>query len=266
MTVPAFGLGTFRLKERTVIDSVRDALEIGYRAIDTAQIYENEAEIGQAIQDSGVSRDELYLTTKIWVDNFRRERLATSLQESLDRLKTDYVDLTLIHWPSPDGVPVDEFMTALRDARDEGLTREIGISNFNIDLMKQAIASVGAGTIATNQVELHPFLQNRKLVEFAHDQGIHITSYMTLAYGKVMEEPILQQIGEKHSASPAQIVLAWALQLGYAVIPSSTKRSHLESNFEARKLKLTDAEMEAIAGLDRNERLITPERLAPDWD
>lgn len=157
-------------------------------------------------------------------------------------------------------------MTALRDARDEGLTREIGISNFNIDLMKQAIASVGAGTIATNQVELHPFLQNRKLVEFAHDQGIHITSYMTLAYGKVMEEPILQQIGEKHSASPAQIVLAWALQLGYAVIPSSTKRSHLESNFEARKLKLTDAEMEAIAGLDRNERLITPERLAPDWD
>jgi len=266
MTVPAFGLGTFRLKEQTVIDSVRDALEIGYRAIDTAQIYENEAEIGQAIQDSGMPRDELYLTTKIWVDNFRRERLAASLQESLDRLKTDYVDLTLIHWPSPDGIPVDEFMTALRDARDEGLTREIGISNFNIDLMKQAIASVGADNIATNQVELHPFLQNRKLVELAHDQGIHITSYMTLAYGKVMEDPVLQQIAERHKASAAQIALAWALQLGYAVIPSSTKRSHLESNFEAQKLKLTDADMEEIAALDRNERLISPERLAPDWD
>lgn len=266
MSVPLFGLGTFRLKDQTVMNSVRDALEIGYRAIDTAQIYENEAAIGQAIQDSSVPRDELYLTTKIWVDNFRRDRLALSLQESLDQLKTDYVDLTLIHWPSPDGIPVDEFMTALRDARDEGLTREIGISNFNIDLMKQAIASVGADNIATNQVELHPFLQNRKLTQFARDQDIHITSYMTLAYGKVLEEPILQQVAEQYEASPAQVALAWAMQLGYAVIPSSTRRSHLESNFRARQLQLTDADMEAIAALDRNERLISPERLAPDWD
>jgi len=266
MSVPLFGLGTFRLKGQTVMESVRDALEIGYRAIDTAQIYENEAAMGQAIQDSSVPRDELYLTTKIWVDNFRRDRLAPSLQESLDRLKTDYVDLTLIHWPSPDGIPVDEFMTALRDARDKGLTREIGISNFNIDLMKQAIASVGAANIATNQVELHPFLQNRKLTQFARDQDIHITSYMTLAYGKVLEEPVLQQVAERHEASPAQVALAWAMQLGYAVIPSSTRRSHLESNFRARQLQLTDADMEAIAALDRNERLISPERLAPDWD
>ena len=266
MTVPAFGLGTFRLKEQVVMESVRDALEIGYRAIDTAQIYENEAAIGQAIQDSGVPRHDLYLTTKIWVDNFRRDRLGPSLQESLDRLRTDYVDLTLIHWPSPDGIPVDEFMTALLEAQDEGLTREIGISNFNIDLMKQAIASVGADNIATNQVELHPFLQNRRLVQFAQEQGIHITSYMTLAYGKVMEDPVLQRIGEQHNASLAQVALAWAMQLGYAVIPSSTKRTHLESNYRAQELKLSDTDMDAIAELDRNERLVSPERLAPDWD
>lgn len=266
MSIPAFGLGTFRLKEQAVMASVRDALDIGYRAIDTAQIYENEAAIGQAITDSGVPREELFITTKIWVDNYRRDCLAPSLQESLERLQTDYVDLALIHWPSPDGVPVDEFMSALLETRNQDLTRQIGVSNFTIDLMEQAISSVGADNIATNQVELHPFLQNRKLTRFARDRNLHITSYMTLAYSKVLEDPVMQQVAEWHEASAAQVALAWAMQLGYAVIPSSTKRSHLQNNFEAQQLTLTQADMDAIAELDRNERLINPERLAPDWD
>ena len=267
MTVPAFGLGTFRLKGQVVIDSVSNALDLGYRAIDTAQIYENEAEVGQAIAESGVGRDELFITSKIWVSNFASDKLIPSLEDSLKKLRTDHLDLTLIHWPSPDNaVPVAEFMGALLEAKKSGLTKQIGVSNFTIALMKEAIAAVGAENIATNQIELHPYLQNRKVVEFAHSQGIHITSYMTLAYGEVLKDPVIMAIADRHDATPAQVTLAWAMQLGYSVIPSSTKRSNLESNLKACTLKLTDADMAQIATLDRGHRLTNPQSVAPAWD
>lgn len=155
MTIPAFGLGTFRLKDDVVIASVKTALELGYRAVDTAQVYDNEAAVGQAIAESGVPRNELYITTKIWIENLSKDKLIPSLKESLKKLRTDYVDLTLIHWPSPgDAVSVEEFMQALLEAKKQGLTREIGISNFTIPLMEKAIAAVGVDNIATNQIEL----------------------------------------------------------------------------------------------------------------
>ncbi|MFK3648427.1 2,5-didehydrogluconate reductase DkgB [Lysobacter enzymogenes] len=267
MNIPAFGLGTFRLKGQTVVDSVRTGLALGYRAVDTAQIYGNEAEVGQAVADSGVARGEVYLTTKIWIDNLSRDRLIPSLRESLAKLRSDYVDLTLIHWPSPnDAVPVEEFMAALAQARAEGLTRAIGVSNFNIALMQRAIAAVGADAIATNQVELHPYLQNRKLAQFARDAGIPLTSYMTLAYGKVLSDPVLVDIAAKHRATPAQVALAWAMGLGYAVIPSSTQRENLAGNLLAVSLRLDDEDMQRIAALDRGERLTDPDGLAPAWD
>jgi len=265
--IPAFGLGTFRLQGQVVIDSVSTGLELGYRAVDTAQIYGNEADVGEAIASSGVRREDLFLTTKIWVDNAARTKLAPSLEESLAKLRTDYVDLTLIHWPAPgNGVSVDEAMTALADARARGLTRQIGISNFNIDLTKQAIAAVGKGAIATNQIELSPYLQNRKLVAFLQSEGIHVTSYMTLAYGKVLGDPVIGAIAQRHEATPAQVVLAWALQLGYSVIPSSTKRENLASNLLAQTLRLTDDDMAQIAALERNGREVSPDGLAPQWD
>lgn len=266
-TIPAFGLGTFRLTGQTVVDSVANALDLGYRTLDTAQIYGNEADVGQALDQSGVARDELFVTTKIWTENLSKNKLVPSLKDSLSKLRTDYVDLTLIHWPSPgDAVSVEEFMTALADAKAQGLTRQIGISNFTIDLTRRAIAAVGADAIATNQIELHPYLQNRKLVDFLREQNIHVTSYMTLAYGKVLNDPAIQAIAQAHQATPAQVVLAWAMQSGYAVIPSSTKRAHLESNLRASKLHLSDAQMAQIAALDRNERLTSPAGLAPAWD
>ncbi|ALN60687.1 2,5-diketo-d-gluconic acid reductase B [Lysobacter enzymogenes] len=267
MSVPAFGLGTFRLQGQTVVDSVRTGLELGYRAIDTAQIYGNEAQVGQALADSGVARGEVYLTTKIWIDNLARERLIPSLRESLAKLRTDYVDLTLIHWPSPnDAVAVDEFMAAVLQAKREGLTRAIGVSNFNIELMQRAIAAVGSDEIATNQVELHPYLQNHKLAQFAREAGIGLTSYMTLAYGKVLNDPVLVDIAGKHRATPAQVALAWAMQSGYAVIPSSTKRENLAGNLLAMSLRLDDEDLRRIAALDRGERLTDPAGLAPAWD
>ncbi|MES2102499.1 MAG: 2,5-didehydrogluconate reductase DkgB [Pseudomonadota bacterium] len=266
-TIPPFGLGTFRLQGQTVIDSVKQGLELGYRVIDTAQIYGNEAEVGQAIAESGVARSDLFTTTKIWTENLARGDLIPSLRDSLAKLRTDYVDLTLIHWPSPGGaVPLADSLAALQEAKAQGLTRQTGVSNFTVDLMQQAIKLVGAGEIATNQIELHPYLQNREVVEFARSQGIAITSYMTLAYGKVLQDAVIQAIAAAHRVTPAQVVLAWAMQLGYAVIPSSTRRANLESNLLARQLRLSDAEMAQIAALDRGQRLTSPEGLAPAWD
>ena len=247
MTIPAFGLGSFRLKDDVVIASVKTALELGYRAVDTAQIYDNEAAVGQAIAESGVPRNELYITTKIWIENLSKEKLIPSLKESLKKLRTDYVDLTLIHWPSPgDAVSVEEFMQALLEAKQQGLTREIGISNFTI--------------------QLSPYLQSRKVVDWAKAHGIHITSYMTLAYGKALKDEVIAHIAAKHNATPAQVILAWAMGEGYSVIPSSTKRENLESNLLALELHLDAEDKKAIAALDCNDRLVSPEGLAPDWD
>ncbi|BCJ06522.1 2,5-didehydrogluconate reductase DkgB [Mitsuaria sp. RG] len=267
MSIPSFGLGTFRLTGQAVIDSVKSALALGYRAIDTAQIYKNEAEVGQAIAESGVPRDELFITTKIWVDHYAADKLIPSLRESLAKLRTDHVDLLLIHWPAPgNGVELPEYMQALADAKRQGLTRQIGISNFNIELTRQAIAVVGQGEIATNQIELSPYLQNSKLTAFLQEQGITTTSYMTLAYGKVLKDPLLTEIAAKHKATVAQVALAWALQLGYAVIPSSTKRENLASNLLARSLRLDADDMARIATLERNGREVSPDGLAPAWD
>lgn len=265
--VPSFGLGTFRLKEQVAVDAVRNALELGYRHVDTAQIYGNEAEVGQGLAESGVPRREVFLTTKVWTEHLAGDRLIPSLKDSLSRLRTDQVDLTLVHWPSPGGaVPVAETLAALAEAQAQGLTRAIGVSNFNIALLREAIAAVGAQAIATHQIELHPYLQNRAVVEFARSQGIHTTSYMTLGYGQALQDPEVQAIAQACGATPAQVVLAWAMQSGYAVIPSSTQRAHLQSNLLARQLRLSDAQMQRIATLDRGARLVNPEGLAPAWD
>ena len=267
MSIPVIGVGTFRLKGDVVIDSVKNALDVGYRAIDTAQIYENEADVGKAIVESGIPRNELYITTKIWTENLSKEKLIPSLKQSLKNLQTDYVDLTLVHWPSPnDSVSVEEFMQALLDAKKQGLTREIGVSNFTIPLMEKAAAAVGAENIATNQIELSPFLQNKTVVDWATKHGIHITSYMTLAYGKALKDETIGRIAKKHNATPAQVILAWAIGEGYSVIPSSTKRENLQSNLAATKLHLDDDDRAAILKLECNDRLVDPDGLAPHWD
>jgi 2,5-diketo-D-gluconate reductase B len=267
MSIPQIGVGTFRLKEQAAIDSVRNAQEVGYRAVDTAQIYENEAEVGQAIAESGVPRDQLFVTTKIWIDKLSADQLIPSLKASLEKLRTDHVDLTLIHWPSPQGaVPLKESLQALLQAREQGLTRQIGVSNFNIALLDKAINAIGAENIATNQVEISPYLQNAKLAAFAREKGVHLTSYMTLAYGKAVQDSVLQEIAAKHGATAAQVALAWAIHQGFSVIPSSTKRANLESNLKADELKLDAEDLQKIAELDRGERLVDPEGLAPVWD
>ncbi|OHX15739.1 2,5-didehydrogluconate reductase B [Chromobacterium amazonense] len=266
MQMPKLGAGTFRLKEQQAEDAVAMALELGYRHIDTAQIYRNEADVGRAIANSGLPRGELYVTTKIWTDQFAQGKLIPSLRASLDKLGLEQVDMTLIHWPSPkDEVPMAVYMEQLAEAKQLGLTREIGVSNFTIKHLEQAIAVVGADAIATHQLEVHPYLQNLKVRAFCRQHGIALTGYMPLAYGRVIQDPVLQDIARKHGATAAQVALAWQLQQDIAVIPSSTKRANLAANLKVLTLRLDDADMARIAKLEDGGRIADPD-FAPAWD
>ncbi|MGL5813454.1 MAG: 2,5-didehydrogluconate reductase DkgB [Aeromonas sp.] len=266
MKMPAIGLGTFRLKGEPLVATLNTGLELGYRHIDTAQIYDNESEVGQVLASTSVPRNEIYLTTKVWTSEFGPGKVIPSLKTSLDKLRTDYLDLALIHWPSPKNeVPMAVYLEQLAEAKAQGLTREIGVSNFTVAQLKEAITILGPGAIAHQQVEIHPLLQNRKVVEFCREQGIALTAYMPLAYGKVLSEPLLLEIGKRHGVSPAQVSLAWLLAQGMTVIPSSTKRENQAANLAALKVQLSAEEMAQIATLDRGERCANPD-FAPAWD
>ncbi|MGB9109590.1 MAG: aldo/keto reductase, partial [Telluria sp.] len=192
--------------------------------------------------------------------------LIPSLKDSLHKLRIERLDLTLIHWPSPGGaVPVAESMQALLEARAQGLSGAIGVSNFTNALLAQAIDTVGAANIATNQVELHPYLQNRAVTAFAREHGIHVTAYMPLAYGKVLADPLLQSIAARLRATPAQVALAWSMAKGHAVIPSSTRRENLATNLASAALTLAPEDIAAIDALECGERLVSPD-FGPAWD
>jgi 2,5-diketo-D-gluconate reductase B len=222
--------------------------------------------VGQALADSGLARGDVFVTTKVWTEHLRADDLVASLKESLRKLRLEQLDLALIHWPSPgDTVPLAESMQALLHARELGLTRAIGVSNFTIAHLRAAIAAVGAQHIATNQVELHPFLQNRALAAFAREAGIRVTAYMPLAVGKAARHPVVESIAARHGATAAQVVLAWLLGHGHAVIPSSTRREHLDQNLGAGRVQLEAADIAAINALDAGERIANPD-FAPCWD
>ncbi|MBS3803054.1 MAG: 2,5-didehydrogluconate reductase DkgB [Oleiphilaceae bacterium] len=264
--LPAIGMGTFRLKGDIARDAVKSALSLGYRHIDTAQMYENEAAVGDGLTSSGIPRRDVFLTTKIWFDRLHASDLINSLKESVERLKTDHVDLALIHWPSPnDEVPMSEYLTALQNAQREGLADHIGVSNFTCRQMDQAQNILGDASIFTNQVEVHPFLANRKVVNHAAGLGIPVTGYMPLAVGRVMEDETLQRIGRAHNATAAQIAIAWVRARGVTPIPSSTRPDHQKANLDALNIQLSENEIKEINGLDRNERIADPD-FAPEWD
>ncbi|MDV2077275.1 2,5-didehydrogluconate reductase DkgB [Marinobacter xestospongiae] len=264
--LPPIGLGTFRLQGDTARDAVRTALSLGYRHIDTAQMYENEAEVGDGITASGIPRREIFVTTKIWHDRLKPAELGLSLRHSLERLKTDHVDLALVHWPSPDDqVPMADYLGALRQARDDGLTDHIGVSNFTTAQLTQAREILGDTPIFTNQIEVHPFLANRKVVDHAQTLGIQVTGYMPLAVGRVMEDDTLMDLARHRNVTPAQIAIAWAVSRHIVPIPSSVRPDHLKANLDALKIKLAPEELAAIERLDRGERLADP-AFAPAWD
>lgn len=264
--IPSLGMGTFRLAGQQAYQAVLTALDCGYRHLDTAQIYANEAEVGQALQDSGVARQEVFLTTKVWLDNLHPHTFLSSVEESLAKLQVDAVDLLLIHWPASSGqLAMETYLERLAEAKQRGLSQHIGVSNFTNAQLSQAVSILGADMILTNQVEVHPYLHNRQVVEHCQQLGIQVTGYMPLAVGKVMRDPLLGQIAEAHQVSAAAVAIAWQLQQGLVTIPSSTRRANLLANQQALTLRLSAQDMQAIAQLDKGERIANPD-FAPQWD
>lgn len=264
--MPQLGMGTFRLKGDEARESVSKALEVGFRHIDTAQFYDNEAQVGDAIKTSGLDRSELFVTTKVWHESLGDAHFIPSVHESLEKLKLEYVDLLLIHWPYPgNDISLESYLGNLAKAKEHGLTRHIGVSNFTIDLLDKAEKVLGKGEIYTNQIEIHPFMQNKKVVEACKEKGIKATAYMPFAVGKVMKDETLLRIAQNHDATPAQVVLAWMEKRHIYAIPSSTSKVHLAENLAYGGVHLTDSELALIDDLDNGDRIVNPD-FAPDWD
>ena len=259
--VPALGLGTWLLEGKDCREAVPVALDLGYRHIDTAQAYGNEAEIGEALQSAAVDRDEIFLTTKIWNDRHAPADVERSTQESLAALKTDYVDLLLIHWPV-EFDRVAETLDAMVRLLERGLTRAIGVSNFTLSQFRTAAS---LAPVACNQVEYHPFLDQRPLRDAAREVDAVVTAYSPLARGAVFDDETLSGIGKAHGKSAAQAALRWLLDQDVLVVPKATGRQHLADNLAVFDFVLTAAERAAIDDLARGERLIDPP-FAPQWE
>ena len=264
--MPILGMGTFRLEGDVAYNSVKMALELGYRHIDTAQIYGNETQVGKAIADSGIERSELFITTKVWNAHLNENSFLDSVRESLDKLQTDYVDLLLIHWPSPENNELmDEYLNELINAKNQKLAKHIGVSNFTINLLEQALKILPASEIFTNQVEVHPYLTNEKLRSYCDSKNIHVTGYMPFAVGKVLKDNIIIEIANSKGVTPAEVVIAWSIANSLSTIPSSTKRANLLTNLAGESLMLSPDEVIAINQLNSNDRQASPE-FSPEWD
>lgn len=260
--IPAMGFGTWQLEGEACTESVADALRQGYRHVDTAEAYGNEVEVGKGIRRSGVDRDRIWVTTKVWWKNLSYEECIESARASMDRLDLGPVDLLLVHWPAGEA-PLEETLSALTRLKKDGAVRQIGVSNFTPTLLEKALK---LAPILCNQVEYHPFLAQEELVRMAEVHDLMLTAYSPLARGRVTEDATLRRIGRRHGKSPAQVALRWLLQQPQvAVIPRAASPEHRRENLDLEDFELDDDEMELIAGLDEGLRLIDPE-FGPDWE
>lgn len=266
LSMPDLGVGTFRLTGETVYKSVKTAIDLGYRHVDTAQIYGNEKEVGDAIRDSGIAREFLFVTTKVWNDKLNAQDFLPSVKESLEKLQMNYVDLLLIHWPTPaNGDDMEIYLAELTKCQDMGLCMHIGVSNFTIAQLEKAQSILKDQVLYTNQVEVHPYLQNRELRRYCDSQNIHVTGYMPFAVGKVLKDPTVINVAAQQDCSVAEVVIAWSLAKGMSTIPSSTKRENLYSNLKGRDIQLSDKQIAMIDALDRGDRQASPD-FSPEWD
>lgn len=264
--IPPIGLGTSGRVGDDGAEAVLSAIEAGYRHIDTAQAYGSEAPIGTAIRRSGLRREEFFLTTKVRDTHYSKPEFLASVERSLELLGVEQVDLLLLHWPlTSGGVPFESYMEDLQAVKDSGWSRMIGVSNFSINYLKQAERFLGKGALATNQIEIHPYLQNPNMAAYAKATDLTLTAYRPLAEGRVSADPVLQNIANHHGASPATVALAFLIAEGRIVVPASTNQQRLRDNLAAQTLELSEEEIGWIRRLDRGERFINPEK-APVWD
>lgn len=265
VAIPKLGLGTFTLKGEDCAEIVAKALEVGFRHIDTAESYENEDAVGRGLRASGVSREDVFVTSKVWFDHLKPDDMQRAAEASLKRLGLDRLDLYLIHWPSRE-VPVREAVRTLNGLLRQGLTRAIGISNHTVTMVEEAVAASEA-PLAVNQVEYHPYLDQSKLLAALRRHGMGLTAYAPIAKGTVTGDRVIRRIAERHGASPVQVTLAWLMaQDGVLAIPRTSKPERLAENLRAQDVALSEAEIGEISALARPDgRRISPS-FAPDWD
>jgi diketogulonate reductase-like aldo/keto reductase len=263
--IPLVGLGTWDLRGRTCARLVEQALRFGYRHIDTAEMYDNEREVGEGLRASGVPRDEVFVVTKVWPSHFAPRELIKAAKDSLARLRLSAVDLLLLHWPNP-RVPLAETLGALFQAREAGLTRHIGVSNFSVALVEEAVKLVG--DLVCNQVEMHPFLDQSKVVAACRARGMALVAYSPIARGNAKNDAVLARIGAAHGKTAAQVSLRFLVQQSIAVIPRTSRIERLEENIAVFDFALSYAEMNEIAALaHRDGRLVDWSYSgSPKWD
>jgi 2,5-diketo-D-gluconate reductase B len=260
--VPRLGFGTWQITGSDATEAVRDALEIGYRQIDTARAYENEKEVGAALAASGVDRSEIFLTTKIFPGEHEPQALRAAAEDSLRALRTDHVDLLLLHWPDP-SVPVEQPLSALVELQETGRIRHLGLSNWPAGMLAEALEHA---PVFCDQVEYHPFLGQERLLTLARERDLLITAYSPLAQGKVPEDPTLTAIGEAHGKTAGQVALRWLLdQPNVSPIPKASSHERRVENFEVTDFRLSEEERARIDALPKDVRLGDP-AFAPDWD
>jgi 2,5-diketo-D-gluconate reductase B len=264
ISLPRLGLGTFRMQGDTCRAAVESALALGYRHIDTAEMYGNEEAIGAAIGSSGVARKDLHVTTKVWHENLAPDAIRKAFETSLKKLKLDHVDLYLVHWPSRN-MKLPAVLETLIALKEEGRTRAIGVANFTTALLKTAVEEIKA-PIACNQVEYHVLLDQTKLRNYLAAKAIPLVAYCPLAQGRVASNETLAAIGKKHNASAAQVALKWLLdQDGVAAIPKASRAESQKANLDALKVTLDDEDRKVIAGLPKDIRCVNPAS-GPAWD
>lgn len=262
---PDIDLGTFRFDDAEAAKAVCGALEMGYRPIDMAEMYGKERGVGEGIRRAGVSRRERFITTRVWHRHLRLDDTLATIRASLNRPGLDRIDLALIHRASPEGdVPVAETLGALTEARRQGLIQHSGVSNFTQALLEEALKTPEGADIATNQVEVHPWLANRELVGLCQERGLPVTAHMPPAQARVRDHPVLKAVARKYNARPAPAALAWLLARGLIVIPASRGDEHHKINFHARDLQLDPEDYARIDDLGKGLRLINP-AFAPNW-
>lgn len=263
--IPKLGFGTFGVTGEEARTAVATALEVGYRHVDTAEMYGNEREVGEGIRDSGVPRDAIFLTTKVWHENLADGVLQRSAERSVETLGVGPVDLYLIHWPSRQ-VPVEEAVRALNAVKAAGLAKAIGVSNFPVALLERAWAASEAPLVA-NQVEYHPNLDQSPVLGFLRAHGMALTAYCPIARGRLFHNETVAAIAARHGATPSQVLLAWLIaQDVVAAIPKSGRRERIEENFGALSVRLSDEEMAALHALARPDGRIIDPAFGPDWD
>lgn len=261
------GFGTFPLRGADLKKAVRTAAEVGYRAFDTAQWYGNEADLGAVLPELGIDQTSLQITTKVHPDNMSAEKFMPSVEQSLRDLKTEQVDVLLLHWP-PNDDPVEPSLTLLQEAYDKGYAKHIGVSNYTTAMMRAATRCLDVKPVI-NQVEFHPLLNQDKVLAVAAEVGIPLGSYCSIARGEIFNYPVLGEIGENHSKSAAQVALRWILQKGVALNTMSTKRANMQANFDVMDFVLSPAEMQQIDALTTTGyRISNAETVpfAPIWD